>query len=108
MANKYYGTIGFEVQTESSPGVWTPSITKRQYFGDILRNTRKWQSGEHLNSNLNISNSFSIVMDPYAMENFHMIRFIEWMGALWEVTDVEVQYPRLILSVGGVYNGPQD
>jgi hypothetical protein len=30
--------------------------------------------------------------------------YVEFMGTKWKITNVEVQYPRLILSVGGVYN----
>lgn len=108
---KYYGTIGFETQDELRPGVWGPVVTERRYFGDILKNTRRWQNGQSINDDLNVSNTFSIVADPYAMDHFHTMKYIEWMGTKWKITDVDVQYPRLNLSVGGVYNanptGPQ-
>lgn len=38
--SKFYGTIGFAITTESAPGVWQDSIVTRNYYGDILRNTR--------------------------------------------------------------------
>ena len=105
---KYYGEIGYAVTQETSPGVWTEGITTRPYYGDVIRNVSKWQNGSYLNDNLNVSNQISIVSDPYANQNFHSIRYVKWMGALWKVTDVEVQYPRLILTIGGEYNGAEN
>lgn len=101
---KFYGVIGYAVTGEIRPGVWGETITKRNYYGDLVRNTRQFQSSETLNDNLNISNEISIVADPYARENFHSMRYVEFMGAKWKISNVEVQYPRLILTVGGVYN----
>lgn len=105
---KYYGVIGYVDTVETSPGVWTESkVTKRTYTGDVIRNTRRRESGENLNDDININNEISIVADAYANQNFHLIRYAEWMGTLWKVTNVDVQPPRLILSLGGVYNGQQ-
>ena len=97
---KFYGVIGYAVTEETKPGVWAERIIERMYYGDLTRNTRRLQSAEQLNDN-------SIVADPFANENFHSMRYVEFMGAKWKVTSVEVQYPRLILTVGGVYNGEQ-
>lgn len=102
---KFYGKIGFADTVEPSPGVWTEKIVERNYFGDIIRNTRRLQSSDQLNDDINISNEISIVADPYANQNFHSMRYVKFMGAKWKITNVEVRYPRLILTVGGVYNG---
>ena len=102
---KYYGKIGFAVVEETKPGVWKEIITERDYFGDLIRNTRRLQSANQVNDDITISNEISIVADPFARENFHAMRYAEYMGTKWKVTSVEVQYPRLILSVGGIYNG---
>lgn len=104
---KFYGAIGYAVTEETKPGVWEEKITERMYYGDLSRNTRRLQPTERLNDNINIANEISIVADPFANENFHSMRYVEFMGAKWKITNVEVQYPRLILSVGGVYNGEQ-
>jgi hypothetical protein len=74
------------------------------YSGDVLKNTGKTREGENLNPNLVLENRLSIVADPFAYANFHAIRYVQWMGAKWQVPSVEVQRPRLILTVGGVYN----
>lgn len=102
---KYYGVIGYAVSEETSPGVHTENIVERRYYGDIVRNIRNLQTTEHLNDNVNVSNQISIVADPYAIANFHAIRYAEFMGAKWKVPSVEVQPPRLLLTLGGLYNG---
>ena len=102
---KWFGVIGYAETVETKPGVWKEQITKREYFGDLTRNTRRLQSTDQLNDDISISNEISIVSDPYANENFHSMRYAEFMGTKWKITSVEVQYPRLILTLGGVWNG---
>ena len=102
---KFYGNIGFAEAVETEPGVWVEEITVRPYYGDLVRNTRRLENSGGVNDNVNISNDISIIADPYANHNFHSIRYIEFMGAKWKVSNIEVQYPRLILTIGGVYNG---
>ena len=101
---KFYGEIGYAKIVETEPGVWEEQIVKRNYYGDIIRNTRSLQASDNVNDNINISNEISIVADPYANENFHSMRYVHFMGAKWKITSVEVKYPRLILSIGGLYN----
>jgi len=109
MAAKFSGEIGYGESVETSPGVWEDVIVEYHYYGDVLKNSRGLQeSGEKLNPNLTVSNSISIVADAYASEHFFAIRYIRWSGALWTVSDVDAsQRPRLILRLGGVYNGPK-
>ena len=102
---KFYGVIGYVETKETTPGVWSECITERNYSGDVIRNSRRYQSSENLNDNLTINNEISIVADPYAYQNFYAIRYINWMGVSWKITNIEVQRPRLILTIGGVYNG---
>lgn len=102
---KFYGVIGYATTVETKPGVWEEQITERKYYGDLIRNTRRLESSGNLNDNVTINNEISIVADPYAYGNFHSMRYVKFMGTAWKITSVDVQYPRLILSVGGVYNG---
>lgn len=101
---KFAGKIGFAVIEETQPGVWTERMVEHRYYGDLMRNTRRLQSSGNLNDNVTISNQISIVADPFAKENFHAMRYVELYGAKWKITSVEVQYPRLILELGDVYN----
>ncbi|MEY8515329.1 hypothetical protein AALC25_00105 [Lachnospiraceae bacterium 29-84] len=102
---KFYEAVGFASPTEGKPGVWKDEITERMYDMELARNMRKLQSSGQVNDNVNVANEISILADPFANQNFHSIRYVTFMGAKWKVTDVEVRYPRLILTVGGVYNG---
>ncbi len=102
---KFFGKIGYLMTAETTPGVWTEVITTREYYGDLIRNSRKIQTSDQLNDDINIANEISIVADPFAYQNFHSMKYVEFMGAKWKVTTVEVQHPRLILTVGGIYNG---
>ena len=104
---KFYGLIGFGEDVETAPGVWEDRITERPYFGDVLRNTRRLQGTDRVNDNLNISNEISIVADPYAMTNFHSMRYVTYMNAKWKVSNVTVQYPRLVLTIGDLFHGPE-
>lgn len=101
---KFCGVIGFAVSEDKSPGVWVNRIIERTYYGDLIRNTRRLQTADKVNDDVTISNEISIVSDPYASENFHAMRYAEFMGTKWKITNVDVQYPRLILTLGGIYN----
>jgi hypothetical protein len=104
---KFFGNIGYATQVETAPGVWEDSIVERQYFGDLNRNMKQNQSSDTLNDNIIVSNEISILADPFANENFHLMRYVEFMGTKWIISSVEVQYPRLRLTIGGVYHEPQ-
>ena len=103
---RYYGEIGYGETVETSPGVWEDTIVERNYYGDVTRTSRKLQDGEYLNADITVGNSISVVADAYAYNHFFAIRYIKWAGTLWTVSDVEVQSPRLLMRLGGVYNGP--
>lgn len=103
--SKFYGPIGYAETKETSPGVWEEVITERKYYGDLTRNYRSLKTDDKVNDDITISNQISVVADPYAYQNFHAMRYVEFMGTKWKITNVEVQYPRLNLTVGGVYNG---
>lgn len=104
---RFSDVIGFGHSGETKPGVWEDVIVEKSYRGDVLRNTVKSTQGENVNNNLSLGNSISILADAYANENLTAIKYVRWMGTLWTVSDIEVQRPRLILSIGEVYNGPR-
>lgn len=104
---RFFGNVGYGENVEQRPGVWEDVIIERPYYGDVVRNSRKLSEGETLNNDLTVGNSISIVADAYANEHFFAIRYVEWAGSLWTVSDVVVERPRLILRLGTVYNGPR-
>lgn len=103
---RFYGRVGYGQTVDKGNGVHELVITERSYGGDVIRNSRTLESGEKVNDDLSVNNSISIVSDEYANQHFFAIRYVEWAGALWRVQAVESQSPRLILRLGGVYNGP--
>ena len=102
---KTAGFIGYGVETEIKPGLWENGPVEKPFYGDLIRNSKRNTNGEGLNGNIVINNQISILADPYAREHFHQIIYVRFMGASWKVTDVTVELPRLILNLGGVYNG---
>lgn len=106
---KFYGKVGFldtvETDPVNHPSVFEETWVEKEYYGDHLNTfTSRWKQASKLNDDVNITTRISILADPYASDNFHKIKYVEWLGTLWEVSSVEVQYPRLILSIGDVYN----
>lgn len=104
---RFYGPVGYVKSVETAPGVWEDSVTEHNSGGDVLRSGRRLNSGENLNDNLSAVNTFSLLIDGYATENLFAIRYIKWMGSYWKVSTVEIQVPRLLLTIGEVYNGPK-
>ena len=101
---KFCGVIGYAVTKETEPGIWEEQIIEVEYFGDVIRNSRRFSGSAKVNDDINISNQISIIADPFANNNFHAMKYVVFMGAKWKVSEVTVEYPRLILSIGGLYN----
>lgn len=104
---RFHGKVGFGQTEDQGNGIHEVVIQYRMYYGDIVRNSRNIIDGQKINDDFRVANSISIVSDSHANEHFFAIRYVEWAGTLWEVTDVEVQSPRLLLRLGGIYNGPE-
>lgn len=103
---RFFGSIGFGVPEEVSPGVWEDRITVRQYYGAVTRLMHQYTGDDKVLEDIRVNNQISVVADAFANENFAAIKYVEWMGTRWSVSNVEVSRPRLILELGKVYNGP--
>lgn len=103
--SKWFGKIGYAISAETEPGIWENTIVEREYFGDMTSDRRKRQSSGEVNDNINLANVISIIADPFAYQNCSNMVYAEIMGSKWKITDIEIQSPRLLLTVGGVYNG---
>lgn len=106
----FYGPIGF-VDTVEDPigsGIWVEIPIERNYRGEVSKYGKRWENGsQQVNPNLTISNTISIVADPFLSNHIYAIRYIKWLGGYWEISSVDVESPKLILNIGGVYNGPK-
>lgn len=103
---KFFGVVGYAQSVEVRPGVWKDVITEREYYGDEVRPTRRLDEVEKVNFDISTNTSLSIMADAYANEHFFAIRYVKWVGVRWTVTSVDPMRPRLLLRLGGVYNGP--
>lgn len=104
---KFADVIGYAESSETAPGVWQDVVVEFKAYGDILRNTMQVNETEmKVNPDITVGNSISVLVDAYSREHFHAIRYVKWAGVRWIVSNVEVKSPRLILRLGGVYNGP--
>ena len=103
---KWFGKVGYSETVETTPGVWRPQDTVHEYYGDVSRNATRWGvNSDSTNDNLTVNVQISIVADPFAIDNFYSMKWIEYMGSKWKITNVEPQLPRLLLTLGGVWNG---
>lgn len=104
---RWFGKVGYSETVETAPGVWMTQDTIHEYYGDVVRNATRWSvNSNSTNDDLIVSTQISIVADPFAIEKFYFIKWIEFMGVRWKVTNVDPnQPPRLILTLGGKWNG---
>ena len=102
---KFFGKVGFEETRETLPGIWEPEVVFREYIGDVTRNQRRWETQKDtINDSLNISNEISILADSYLLENLGAMKCVEYGGTLWKISWVNLQYPRVILTLSNRYN----
>lgn len=106
---KYHGFIGFAgEQTETSPGIWNEKITEHEYAGDLLSFNRRNQGSGKVNDDMVVSNKISIIADAYLNENIYAVRYVTFMGGKWKIESVEVEYPRMIFTLGGLWHGSEN
>lgn len=105
--DKYSGLIGFVRNYEKEPGIWEDEVTEKHYTGDILKNNQRFAVSNTTSGEIKITNQFSIMGNSYAFDHVSDIRYLEWRGNRWIIETIELQYPRLVMTIGGLYNGPQ-
>jgi hypothetical protein len=102
---KFYGAIGYALQEESVPGVWADTITEKKYRGDVVLDQRRWRTEEKVNDDISLDNSISIIADTYAYKNIGFMKYIVWNGTPWKIQSFSINRPRIIIQIGGLYNG---
>ena len=101
---RYHGYVGYAIDVEAYPGVWEERISEHEYFGDVLKNRINMQQGSVVNAKITISNSISIIADPFAFEHVYAMRYVTYLGKKWSIVNVSIERPRLTLTLGGLYN----
>lgn len=104
---RFYGKVGYGETVELDPtrGIYGQKIIERNYTGDVIRDTRDLRETDKVNDDISVGNSISVVADAYANEHYFDMKYVVWNGSRWKVTEVEVQRPRLLLRLGGIWNG---
>jgi len=102
---KFSGKIGYAIQVESKPGVWTNQIVEKSYRGDFVLKQQRWETTEAVNNNLTLDNSVSIIADPYAYTNLGFMKYIIIGGKKWKISSLAINRPRIVIQIGGIYNG---
>lgn len=103
--SKFTGLVGYVTQGETAPGVWSPVDNPKKMKGDVLRQSSSSQNDNKVNSDISLNHRVSLLGDSYAFTNYYAIKWIELNGRKWEVASVELQRPRIIVTVGGLWNG---
>lgn len=105
--SKFYGKVGYVDTVDQGNGIWEETvIAEQKYYGEVVNPSVRYRGAEKLNDDLVTTDKISILADSFAIENFSKIRYVEYMGDFWKVEHISVSRPRLILTLGGVYNGP--
>lgn len=102
---KFFGKVGFSKTIETAPGVFEDLIDPREYYGDIERQGRRWENSENINDDLVVNNYVSVLADDFAYENIGDMKWVEFLGSKWKIKSVEMEYPRIKITLGGVWNG---
>lgn len=100
---KYSGKIGYGADVESAPGVYKTDIIEKDAIGDIYKNTVNVKDGNGINEEISLGMKISVFVD-LSTSDYSKIKYATHLGTKWKVTSVEPQFPRLVLTMGGVYN----
>jgi len=108
---RYCAKLGFrdtkeKFDADGNPtSIWVEVITERTYKADVINNTYRNQQQESVNDNYVINVKLSMLAcDAFTISHLNSIIYCDWLGHKWKVTSVDIQRPRLIVTLGGDYN----
>ena len=106
---RFHDKVGFMIgQDNQETGKYEYQAVERAYYGRILEHTRRWESADSVNDDLTVANQIAITANDYAFQHASSIAYVRWMHGLWKVTSIRVKTPEIILTLGGVWNGPTE
>jgi hypothetical protein len=101
---KFTGKVGFIEFVESEPGLFRPVVIEKSFSGDLLLDRRGWKASEHTSGDVFVSNRISLLANADLVNNLANIKYVIFMGVKWKVATFEILLPRVILTLGEVYN----
>ena len=108
---RYCAKIGFRWTDEerledgTPTSVWKEFYAERTYKADVMSNGYRNQQGEGINDDYKINNKLSLLAcDAFTLSHLNSVIFCELYGVKWKVTSVDIQRPRLIVTLGGEYH----
>src|SRR5699024_8897651 len=99
---KYSGMVGYAIQREVRPDIWESVPVERKMRGDVYKLSNRVDSGSKVNDDITLNTTISLIADPFAYENFTNLKYVTYLGVKWKVTEVDIQRPRLVLTIGGI------
>lgn len=104
---RFHDKVGFLIHHDDQvTGISSAEAVERPYYGRIIENSRRWAPSEHPNDDLVLSNQIAITANDYAFKHMSSIAYVRYMGGYWKVDSIKVRVPEIILTLGGVWNGP--
>ena len=104
---KFFGKVGFSKLVENNLSVWGEEIIEKEYYGDVIHTTYRYSPADKVHDDFELNNEISIMADDFAYQNAYTMKYVEYIGAKWKISSIRVERPRIILTLGGVYHGPQ-
>lgn len=107
MNGVFHDKVGFLLYDDNvQTGISKKVPVEKPYYGTVLEHSRRWSPNDHPNDDLTLANQIKITANGYAFKHIRYIAYVHYMGGYWKVDSIRVQSPNIILSIGGVWNGP--
>lgn len=103
---KFSGKAGFRIDdVEIEPGVYKPQVVVKAIKGSVVSNSYQHQNSDKSTiDNVRITNQLSIVANQFLNKHITNLMYVEFQGVKWKVESFDIQPPRVVVSLGGVYN----
>lgn len=103
---KFYGKFGFSITVEVERGEWVEQIEEKEMYGDVIKSNYSQSDDTSINQGIQFNKTISVIFNDYLSKNLSHLRYVEYKGIKLNVKSVDdSQYPRLNLTLGGIYNG---
>lgn len=102
---RWHGKLGFvSVSEENDDGIYSPSITERESYGDQDTRRAIVSTSTEPNGKITVNTSISVLVNPFLSENYDRIAYATIGGVKWAVTAIDfLENKRIRLQLGERY-----